>query len=239
MPQKSTSNYLDRILEGDFRHGQRGQVALQTCGSRRRGSVRGGTPNHGNAAAGGTPAAGNAPAVAAEGALPARDPLTVRPRPDHADAVKMLDDAVHDAYTNQSNAARTAPAAPIPRGPKPVTGATPGSYIDEAVAQQGLPKAPAGGLKQKWSEGGFDYEVRVHPADPAHGKTGSIYRVARRSQARDAHGQGTGLEYMDSTGKWHPESTLKPGKPGNPNPTFNDAAAKDTHIQLPPDAPPP
>lgn len=115
----------------------------------------------------------------------------------------------------------------------------PGSYLDEVAAQQGLPKAPAGGLKQKWSEGGFDYEVRVHPADPAHGKPGSIYRVARRGQAKDVHGQGTGWEYMDSTGKWHPESTLKPGKPGNPNPTYKDAAAKDTLIQLPPDVPPP
>ena len=112
-----------------------------------------------------------------------------------------------------------APGAPIPRGPKPVTGTAPGSYLDEAVGQQGLPKAPAGGLKQKWSEGGFDYEVRVHPADPAHGKTGSIYRVARRKQGTDAQGQGSGWEYMDSTGKWHPESTLKPGKPGHPNPT--------------------
>ena len=81
----------------------------------------GGTPNHGNAAAGGTPVAGNAPAVAAEGALPARDPLTVRPRPDHADAVKMLDDAVHDAYTNQSNATRVAPANPATGGPSPRT----------------------------------------------------------------------------------------------------------------------
>ena len=129
--------------------------------------------------------------------------------------------------------AKHAPKSPVPRGPKPVAGTNPGSYLDEAVAQQGLPKAPVGGLKQKWSEGGFDYEVRVHPADPAHGKTGSIYRVARRNQAMDVHGQGTGWEYMDSTGKWHPESTLKPGKAGHPNPTFNDAAVKDTHIQLP------
>lgn len=90
------------------------------------------------------------------------------------------------------------------------------------------------GLKQKWSEGGYDYEVRVHPADPAHGKTGSIYRIARRSQALDAKGQGSGWEYMDDAGKWHPQRTLKPGTATNPNPNYNDAAARDTHIQLPP-----
>ena len=119
-----------------------------------------------------------------------------------------------------------------PRGAQPVKVNTPGAYLDEAVAQQGLSKAPAGGLKQKWSEGGYDYEVRVHPAEPTHGKQGSIYRVARRSQAVDANGQGTGWEYLDSNGQWHPESTLKPGKPGYPNPKYNDQAARDTHHQL-------
>ena len=88
------------------------------------------------------------------------------------------------------------------------------------------------GFKQKWSEGGYDFEVRIHPADPAHGKTGSIYRAARRKQGTNAQGQGFGWEYVDDAGTWHPTSTLKPGKPGNPNPNYNAEAARRTHMQL-------
>ena len=122
--------------------------------------------------------------------------------------------------------------APIPREPKPVTGTNPEAYLNEALGQQGLSEIPpAGQYKQKWSEGGFDYEVRAHPAEQQHGKTGTIYRVQRRKQGTDANGQGSGWEYMDEDGKWHPERTLKPGKPNQPNPTYNDAAARGTHIE--------
>jgi RHS repeat-associated protein len=104
--------------------------------------------------------------------------------------------------------------------------------LKRALQRQGLEKGPAK-LKEKWSQGNFDFEVRVHPADAQHGKTGSIYRVARRQRGQDAFGQGHGWEYVDDAGRWHPESTLKPGKPGHPNPRFDPEAAKRTHLVLP------
>ena len=125
------------------------------------------------------------------------------------------------------------------RPPKPVTGSVPQAYLDEALCQQGLTTAPPGALKQKWTEGGYDYEVRVHPANPTHGKSGSIYRVGRRSKAVDEFGQGSGWEFMDRDGAWHAEKTLKPGKPGSPNSSYNETAAEATHISLEPDEPPP
>lgn len=68
-----------------------------------------------------------------------------------------------------------------------------------------------------------DFEVRIHPADPNYGKTGSIYRVARRQQGVSTNGQGFGWEYMDASGNWYPTSVLK----------TDNAAAEATHIQLP------
>ena len=113
------------------------------------------------------------------------------------------------------------------RGQWLVHNCSPQTYLDEALKQQGLSDAP-GNLKQKWSADGFDYEVRIHAADPDHGKSGSIYRVARRSQGVDANGQGAGWEYLDNKGNWHHTSTLKPNSP-----TYNAQAAADTHIELP------
>jgi RHS repeat-associated protein len=103
----------------------------------------------------------------------------------------------------------------------------PQNYLNDALRQQGLSTAPAN-LKQKWSDNGFDYEVRIHAADPNHGKSGSIYRVARRQQGMDANGQGFGWEYLDDKGNWHHTSTLKPNSP-----TYNPQAAADTHIEVP------
>ena len=106
----------------------------------------------------------------------------------------------------------------------------PKNHLDEGLRRQGFNVGgvyPAG-FKQKWTNGGFEYEARIHPADPAYGQTGNIYRVARRRLGTDANGQGDGWEYIDINGNWHHTSTLKPN-----NPTYNAQAARDTHIPIP------
>jgi RHS repeat-associated protein len=103
----------------------------------------------------------------------------------------------------------------------------PQDYLKAALSKQGLKKAPDK-YKEKWSQDGYNFEVRIHPADPKYGKKGSIYRVARQRQVTDNKGQGSGWEYMDENGNWHHTSTLNPK-----NHNFNEDAARDTHIQLP------
>ena len=88
---------------------------------------------------------------------------------------------------------------------------------------------PTEQFKEKWSENGYDYEVRIHKAQSnaplgSNSANGSTYRVARRSQKLDANGQGTGWEYADDKGNWYSESLLKSGK--------NQEAANSTHIPL-------
>jgi RHS repeat-associated protein len=100
-------------------------------------------------------------------------------------------------------------------------------YLTEALKKQNLSSAPKN-FKQTWSQDGYDFEVRIHEANPQYGKSGSIYRVARRQQGKDANGQGYGWEYIDQNGQWHHTSTLKPSSPN-----YNSQAAADTHIQLP------
>lgn len=78
-----------------------------------------------------------------------------------------------------------------------------------------------------WVLMGWNILVRAHPADPKYGKTGSIFRVS-------AQEIGKGTSYLGTDGKWHHESTLKPGKKGNINPNYNSTAAKDTHNQIDP-----
>jgi hypothetical protein len=111
------------------------------------------------------------------------------------------------------------------------------SLLRGALGRQGLKKGDPypHGLKEKWTvtEHGHTYEVRVHPADPNHGKAGDIYRVARRQNGVDANGQGYGWEYADSQGNWHHTKVLKPGKGGSVNPDFDSQAAADTHIPMP------
>jgi RHS repeat-associated protein len=107
----------------------------------------------------------------------------------------------------------------------------PFDYMREALRQQG--KAPTdpvpASFKQKWTDvNGDKFEVRAHPADPAHGKVGSILRVGKKEAGLDARGQGKGTQYLDSAGNWHHESTLKPGSAN-----YNAQAAADTHIQIP------
>jgi RHS repeat-associated protein len=107
----------------------------------------------------------------------------------------------------------------------------PYTYLGEALIKQHLNRIPAA-LKESWSSNGFDYEVRIHPADSKYGLSGSIFRVARRLQGTSGNNQGFGFEYLDINGNWFPQSVLKPGKAGNSNPTYNEQAAKDTHIKL-------
>jgi uncharacterized Zn-binding protein involved in type VI secretion len=123
--------------------------------------------------------------------------------------------------------ARLTPARSAPMTPAE-------ALLNEGANRNGIPpreQYPAG-MKEKWSDGNYKYEVRIHPAEAQYGKEGSIYRVSRQAIPKPGQ-QGTGVEYMDSSGNWHPQKTLKPGHPNQPNPTYNDAAAKDTHIEVP------
>ncbi len=58
-------------------------------------------------------------------------------------------------------------------------------------------------LKQKWTDGDYNYEVRVHPGEEQYTSSESIYRVARkRVPSTDPTVQGTGTEYLGSDGNW-------------------------------------
>jgi len=118
---------------------------------------------------------------------------------------------------------------------KPASEKTPEDLLDEALKRQGFKDGEGypNGFKEKWSDGEYDYEVRIHEAEPQHGKSGNIYRVARRKKGVDANGQGFGWEYGDMNGNWHSTKSLKPGKGTQKNPDYNEQAAKDTHIEVP------
>jgi len=109
------------------------------------------------------------------------------------------------------------------------------AILTKALARQGissgdpLPKS----FKEKWTEGGFDYEVRIHPADPmappgSNSASGPTYRVARREHGKDSKGQGKGWEQADCACNWYHQSHLNPN-----NLNFDPKAANDTHIPAP------
>lgn len=80
-------------------------------------------------------------------------------------------------------------------------------------------------MKQKWTHGDYNYEVRVHPGDPRYTDAKTIYRVSRKAK------QGSGMEYMDKNGKcWHQSELREFNGDGTLNPLFNHDAAKNTHI---------
>ncbi len=100
--------------------------------------------------------------------------------------------------------------------------------LSKALNRQSLTK-PTQQFKEKWSEGGYDYEVRIHKAqvnapEGSNSANGTTYRVARRSQEVDSNGQGKGWEYADDKGNWIKQSELKSGQ--------NQEAANSTHIPL-------
>ena len=88
-------------------------------------------------------------------------------------------------------------------------------------------------LKEVWVEGDYKYTVRVHEGNSKYTDADSIYRVSRQSTILDEHGQGTGLEHLGTDGNWYHESVLTEFfKGGTPNPNFNEAAARMTHIPI-------
>ncbi|SFW81981.1 RHS repeat-associated core domain-containing protein [Chitinophaga sancti] len=102
------------------------------------------------------------------------------------------------------------------------------SLLTKALNRQGLVYLPEK-FKEKWSEGGYDYEVRIHPKqenapEGSNSRNGTTYRVARRLQGSDSNGQGFGWEYVDDKNNWYKERDLKTGD--------NKQAANDTHIPL-------
>ncbi|MBC1350148.1 hypothetical protein HCX58_10945 [Listeria welshimeri] len=105
----------------------------------------------------------------------------------------------------------------------------PKHYLDDALKQQGLDKVPEK-LKQKWTHGDYNYEVRVHPGDPKYTDAKKIYRVSRKTKPVPGK-QGSGMEYMDKNGNWWHQSELREfNGDGTLNPLFNHEAAKNTHI---------
>jgi len=73
----------------------------------------------------------------------------------------------------------------------------------------------------------------VHEGNTKYTDAESIYRVSRQSTKLDANGQGTGLEYLGSDGKWYHQSVLTEYyKDGTRNPNFDENAAKVTHIAI-------
>ena len=108
----------------------------------------------------------------------------------------------------------------------------PSSYLQRALKNQGLEETPSR-LKDVWVEGDYKYTVRVHEGNSKYTDADSIYRVSRQSTILDEHGQGTGLEYLGTDGNWYHESVLTEFfKGGTPNPNFNEAAARMTHIPI-------
>jgi RHS repeat-associated protein len=111
------------------------------------------------------------------------------------------------------------------------------SYLLKALKRQGFNEGDLipSGLKESWVEGGYKYEVRVHEANSNYSHKKDIFRVARQKLDQNGNAAGTGLEYLDENGVWHPQSTLKPGgkKGSQPNPNYNKRAAEETHIEKP------
>lgn len=59
-------------------------------------------------------------------------------------------------------------------------GTDPADFLNSALSRQELNTAPAK-LKETWIQGGYKYEVRIHPAEANYGKIDSIYRVSRQN----------------------------------------------------------
>jgi hypothetical protein len=92
-----------------------------------------------------------------------------------------------------------------------------------------IPGKSQAGVEYKWKTGGKTYRVRAHDRDPSvvptpaipapNALVGWVVRIQR------------GKQYMDPTGTYHPESRLKPTKPG-----YDAFLANETHIPFTPPA---
>jgi len=108
----------------------------------------------------------------------------------------------------------------------------PWSYLRRALQTGGYKNVP-NKLDVRWIDGSYQYFVRVHAGDPRYTDEPLIFRVSRKSTMRDAHNQGTGLEYLGTDGNWYHESLLKEfHKGGTRNPNFNEEWARITHIPV-------
>lgn len=145
---------------------------------------------------------------------------------------EMKREATLNSVNSFSNTMVTMPASSPSYYRKPATSAMKVSSAREllstALKRQNLQSAPAK-FKEKWSDNGYDYEVRIHPPqtnapEGSNSASDITFRVARRLQGKDENGQGHGWEYADDSGNWYKESELKGGK--------NEKAANDTHIKL-------
>lgn len=90
------------------------------------------------------------------------------------------------------------------------------------------------GLKQKWADGEYNYEVRIHEGNSDYTSSELIYRISRkRVPSSDPSVQGSGTEYLGADEIWYHLSTLKEfNGDGSPNLNFNEEAAIITHIPL-------
>lgn len=104
-------------------------------------------------------------------------------------------------------------------------------YLQRALKNQGLDKIP-NELKEVWIEGDYKYTVRIHSGNPKYTNASSIYRVSGQRVILNG-GEGTGLEYLSTDGNWYHNSILTEFyRDGNPNPIFNEEAARNTHIAI-------
>ena len=100
---------------------------------------------------------------------------------------------------------------------------------------------PAKQYKIKFSENGYDYEIRAHGPDPtapdgSNSKKGSTIRVSRRKQLsaecleNNPKAQGNGWEEADDANNWYSRAFLKTAKNGD---AAANQAANTVHIPLP------
>ncbi|MGH1337907.1 MAG: polymorphic toxin-type HINT domain-containing protein [Aureispira sp.] len=84
----------------------------------------------------------------------------------------------------------------------------PCNFLNKALKRQNFQTGDAypNGFKEKFTENGYDYEVRIHGPDPnasggSNSATNHIYRVSRKQTPVEGV-QGSGVEYMDNAGNW-------------------------------------
>lgn len=97
----------------------------------------------------------------------------------------------------------------------------PEAYLQKSLNEKKFVKADET-YKNGWEDTNYSYEVRIHPGEKKHTDAEFIYRVGRKGKARDAHGQGPGIEYLGSDRNWYFKRDIQK----------DDALAKLTHIPL-------